>query len=505
MTCASGSIPREVEAALLLGAIAAGGATLILVTGPRGAGKTHLVRSVLAGIDLPTVHLDTAFGDEAAMRRSLEREAREVLGDLPEVPRPGLLPVPGAGVAWVRLLDGVFAGLSAGPGGVLVLDGLEALRDGRRRLGRELAEAMGPIRRAGGALRLVLVGRDPERFADWVGEDGALGPPEVHVEVGAVPFREAGWRHGARDGADAFAHWAVFGDHTRHLAPHIRPAAGPVEAPPGRTPTGAEPGVDALGEAVVRRILDPAGDLFDAPLRWLETAFQAPGRYAAILSAVAEEDREWGGIAGALGAEVGNRIAPYLRRLEAEGLLDVQRPLDAPPRSRRSRYAPRDPFTAFWFGQVLPHRSALLRLGPERVWAERIRPSLQPHLDRWLPEAARRWLRFHARELMPAEAREAGGLWGGVAELEVVGRLTNGQICYGMCQRGSGTADVGLLDRLHNAMAATRYGIGREVRTPLVFVQGPASEPLRRGLLGDPPGSLVTLDTLMGAPSGGTA
>jgi uncharacterized protein len=453
------------------------------VVGIRGAGKTALVAELCRGIELPTVHMVAPPEGEAALRAGLAEEARAVLGDLPLVERPELLPTGDPGVAWVRLLDSIVEALRRRGGGILVLDGVEAFGRARRRLPGEVAESW---RRVAGwdlPLHLVLVARSRQGLEGWPGGGREEMEDADPVEFQGLPYRTAGWLHRPASARDAFRFWALFGDHPGHLA-------------------GTEPG-ESLEEAVARRVLGPAGDLHDAPLRRLEATFQAPQRYLAVLRVLAEGEQSWGTLASRMGEGSGNRLAPYLQRLTEEGLIRVRRPLGSSKRSRDRRYGLADPFLGFWFHVVLPRRSALLRLGPEGFWEQECRPRLQEHLDRWMPEAARRWLQEHAPEGLGAPAREVGSIWGAEGpDLDVAGRLTSGMVAYGVVQRGHGEAGLPLLQLLQDRVSATRYGIGREARASLLFLQGAEGEALRRGVARERMARILTMEDLMGTQSG---
>lgn len=479
--------------------------------------------------------------DEGGVLEDLDRLVEATLGTLPPVPRrPEVLPLPGSAHPWLGRIEGVIRALAPrrpvpGPTaevpphpGVLVIDGMEALASARRRLPDELLEIWSRLRDAGLVVHLVGSWRGrPSRAWREEGTEFAL---DLH------PYRKAAWAgmpalQAEGDAPEvAFHRWLLLGQHPRGLPGALAWGArkGGAGEETGRTggdpdavaspdpsfgaapPARPVPGV--VVEEILARVLHPAGDLFDAPLRRLEAMVQAPARYARILQAMAMEGGEvgWGAVAERVGAEAGNRLAPYLRRLEADGWIRVHRPLDGREGGRRRRYVLADPFTAFWFGVVFPVRSLLHRVDPLTLWASHLEPGVSTLRARWLPVLARRWLRAHAAERLGAEAREVGGLWAEEVEVEVAARLTNGQVCYGLTHPGPGPATVEHLELLRGKMAEVRWGIGREVRAPLLFVAGPVSPELRRRVAGDPLAHLLTLADLMGpsptpGPSSGTS
>lgn len=442
-----------------------------------------LLREALAGRG-GVLHWVVPPLEEEGLLGDLERVATLELGSLPEVERPDLLPMPGTGRRWAIRIEGVLRALASRaafegePSGILVVDGAEALLGARARLGEELASLWARNRDAGGTTHLVLAFRGGGHPA-W-GEAAGGEPP---FRPGPVPFREAAARAlpGATDPRDRLDAWMLFGDHPAGLPP----------VPPHPDAT--------LEDEVVRRVLTPGGDLHDAPLRRLEGSLQAPRRYLGILRAMAGGADRWGEIARGAGAEAGNQVAPYLARLEEEGWIELREPLDGRPGGRRRRYLLRDPFSAFWFGHVLPWRSLLAREDPRRIFRERIAPGLDAHRARRLPELALRWLADYAPERLPAPAREVGGLWAGEVEIAPAARLSNGQIVYGACDAGPEPGEA-LLDGLLARMREVRWGIGREARGPVLFVLGAPSEALRRRVAVDPLARILTPAELMEAP-----
>jgi hypothetical protein len=455
------------------------------IHGPAGAGKSALLSRLLAGRGRggrtgpsAVVLRASPLGDEDLLE-DLRRAVLDALGEIPRPRVPGVLPDPGGAPGWREILLGLATrAVPAGRPLVLALDGWDEMVGARRRLPAELAEALEEGRRRGPPLLVVLTLRGE---AD-APELAALPEPLARVRLGPLSLREAARAQGGRGARDAFLRWACLG-------------ALPAQLPPG------DPG-ETWEEAVMKRVLHPRGDLHDAPLARVRSAFRRPARYGSLLRALALGPMEWGWVLRETrGIRTGGQLAPYLQRLEAEGLVVSERPLEAPEDARSRRYRLADPFWAFWMSCVLPARSALLAADPAEVWRKRVLPALPAHLSRWLPLAVREWLGTHAQEVLPAPAREVGGLWGGEAAFDAVAWLTNGQICYVEAPWEEGVAEAALYDDLRARMTETRHGIGREARAPVLVVPGRAHEELRRRVARDPLARLLDLSDLMGRAS----
>jgi hypothetical protein len=447
--------------------------------GLRGSGKSTLLAEALGG--RPCVVLQAAPLGPQDLLEDLRQAIRMEFGELPRPLGPGVLPEPEGRVGWRTLLLGLVDRAASGGRAVrLVLDGWEELVGVHGQLPAQAAEAMDRARRRGAPFQLLVTLEATHPDQD---ELRALGDPLAVVELEALPLRAAARAQGGFEGRDAFLRWACLGGHRAHL-------------PPGLPH-------DDWETAVVERVLKGRGDLHDRPLRWLRERFSRPERYGSLVRALSLGPMEWAPVLeAAAGIRQGGQMAPYLKRLEEEGIAISERPLDAPEGSRKRRYRLSDPFWAFWFSCVLPVRSALVARDPWNVWREGVRPRLEGHLERWLPMAAREWFRDHARERLPAPTRRLGGLWGGEADFDLVAWLTNGQVCYVDAVWKEGPVKDEALADLLGRMKRSRYGIGREARAPILVVSGPVEESLRRRVAAVPLATLITLDDLMGPSDG---
>jgi hypothetical protein len=265
------------------------------------------------------------------------------------------------------------------------------------------------------------------------------------------------------------------------------------------------PGASALLPALASAWLEPGAPLGDDGLRRLAGDLQSPARYLALLVAMAHGARSWRELRQtAAGVDSGAEIGPYLARLESLGRVRTRRSLDAGPRSRRRRYEIADPGLTFWLRTVLPRRSASLGApggddGPVSAY-EAVGRELDQQVEAALPGLVRRHLLLHGEEILPARAREIGGLWGTGYEIPVAGTLRSGAVVYGLTRWSGPPMDEPLDDRLQRGIRETRYGFGREARIRLLVSVPGFTPALRRRAARDPFLLLADLDALL-APS----
>jgi AAA+ ATPase superfamily predicted ATPase len=431
-----------------------------VLSGLPGAGKSSL--ALAAAADLPHVyHRVAPLPDpqqRAAFLASLRRGVAGWRGgggdrggdDAADGGEPATAP------SWEEIFSAAAASVPEGRGAVLVLDDahriespgtrlLPALRNGLRRA-RERQRALHVIL---GAPVDVLAGADV---------DVELAP--LRLRLGPLSFRSAAQLLPGVGALERLRAYSVFGGLPGHLVLLDRSAS--------------------LTTNLRRLVLRSEAPLAEAGLALVERAAQAPGRYIAILSALAAGESDWGGIhAGVSDLTASGQVAPYLKRLEELGLVEVRRSLDAGPRSRSRRYRISDPLLAFWFRFVLPHRERFPTGDAADAVLERLRVELDDHVGSIFPEVCRQHMRHDAIESLGANARECGSLWGSGYDIPVAGILASGAAFYGATAPGSapGRDELSALDR---QIRETRYGFGREARLRILFLPGAPTAALAR-------------------------
>lgn len=248
---------------------------------------------------------------------------------------------------------------------------------------------------------------------------------------------------------------------------------------------------------VQRLIVSPGAPLHGLPPLQLQASVQKPDRYAGILSALAEGGRAWADLYRRDHAFTsGNQLGPYLSALQKLGWVSAEGSLDAPLRSRKRRYRLTDPATAFWYGAVEPVLGRLLAgYSAAQLWRSHLAPIALRLAGERFPFDCRTALLESGDAWIGARAREAGGLWGEGYDLPVAGTLLNGATFYGVCVWGrpATRADA---DAAFRQMRATRYGYGRATRWRVVLTSQGATESLLRKAARDELLTVLPLDAL---------
>ena len=446
------------------------GPSLLLLRGPRRSGRTSLLRTALRGAEADVLWYQAAPLPDPDHRALLSRRLERFVASSSPTRRNGATEAeddsgpPNGTADWPELLRTLAESLYVTHRRVvLVLDDWHRLVEARSHILRHLTEFWLEVRRRGIPLHLVLSSvpgpgvepfHDPENPLErWLDEDIHLGP---------LPYRDVTTLlAGDAPARDRLALYGVFGgwpEVVRQMDPD----------------TGLE-------GSLVGSVLTPGAPLLEWGTDMLLREIQAPARYASILRALGAGARSWGEIReGVPDLGSSGQMAPYIQKLEELEIVEVVRSLDAAPGSRSRRYRIVDPFTAFWFRFVLPNRTEVELGEGERVWQERIQPSLDDHLSLVFPQICRQWVEHYGDDVLPARAREVGSLWGSGYDLEVAGTLANGAVFYGNALWGSGPSRAEVADAVGRQVERSRYGFGRERRHRFVFTDVAPHESLRR-------------------------
>ncbi|MFQ5538298.1 MAG: ATP-binding protein [Gemmatimonadota bacterium] len=428
--------------------------TLVRVTGLPRVGKSEAVQRAVGG--RPVIFFTAPPLPAPDQRRALASvlnpgSGTEALGESPRADGEVDGPPP-----WHELLGAVrsaFASASHGPRSpipVLVVDDAHRLVQARARFFDALRAAMADPAAEVHPFHCVLVAPvldlpSPHRRPPPLRRD-VSEPAESHLSLPPLSFRGALPFLPGRTPRERLLAYSVFGGLPGTLA-HLDPGAG-------------------LNANLRRVVLSPTAPLSMWGLHLLERFFQSPPRYAAALRTLSRGEAEWHVVRTGISDLTGSgQVAPYLKRLQALGAVGVRRSLDARKGGRSRRYHIPDPFLAFWFRFLLEPGVA----GEATAEARTIpRADLEVHAATVFPSVCRAFMEHDAMEVLGANARESGSLWGPGYDLPVAGVLTSGAAYYGKVywRKAPDPDDLAELDA---AIRETRYGFGRERRLRILF------------------------------------
>jgi AAA+ ATPase superfamily predicted ATPase len=152
----------------------------------------------------------------------------------------------------------------------------------------------------------------------------------------------------------------------------------------------AAPFGSALDDAVDALALDPLGPLHMEPDRLLREETPSAMSLRPLLDVIGNGSNRLSEIAGRLGCQATSLSRP-ISRLQELGLVTREVPFgETEKSSKRALYRMSDPFCAFWFRVVAPHRGFLASASPaarKQIWTQ-AKPALVAHTWEVLCRAA---------------------------------------------------------------------------------------------------------------------
>ncbi|MBI3269956.1 MAG: ATP-binding protein [Planctomycetes bacterium] len=242
---------------------------------------------------------------------------------------------------------------------------------------------------------------------------------------------------------------------------------------------------------ITATLLDEYAPLYREPDFLLREELRELEHYYAILLALASGAAPSRVISARTG--IGDRsLHYYLSRLEELGYLARRYPLTGrPPVQRQVRYRLEDPLLRFWFRFVWPNVSLILRLGPNRAFAELVRPELEAYWGSCFERLCREALpALHAAEGVAA-ACEIGEYWDAATQIDLVALRNDGWTEIGECKWGAVRSTRALAAELEARVAGypheRKASLGRRIftRNRLDAVPAAAAAPVRLHCLED--------------------
>lgn len=403
-----GFIGRERELRVLEDAYQGPDAALIPIYGRRRVGKSELVLRFLR--DRPGLYFLGKQAPGPIQLRELQREAARLLDE------PLLADLPPDD--WKRALSTV-VDRWRGPGKlVLALDEFQWTAEGSPELISVLQDLWDRQWRASGRVVLILCG-------SYVGfmERQVLGrrSPLFGRRTAQIHLKPFGFREAARFHPD----WA------------------PADVARARFVCGGMPLYLRLFEPrrsvdwnIRHALLDEYAPLHREPDFLLREELRDVESYHAVLLALASGQVRAADVAREAGLPE-RSLHYYLQQLSELGYVGRRHPLtEGRPAARHVRYVIEDPLLRFWFRFVFPNLSFLRASGPERTFADRIRPELDAWWGACFEGLCREALAdLYAREGVAA-TYEIGEYWSKEAQIDVVGLRDDHWTDLGECKWG---------------------------------------------------------------------
>ena len=192
----------------------------------------------------------------------------------------------------------------------------------------------------------------------------------------------------------------------------------------------------SVEQNLVTRVLDESAALAREPEFLLHAELRDLVPYHSVLMALAQGKSSPAQLAKSTGIDV-RGLNYHLNTLVELGYVQRRYPVsEAEPSTRSVRYALDDSLLRFWFRFVFPHQSVLRLLGPERGFAEVVRPELDAYFGRCFERLCRESLPL----LYLGEGIRApfivGEYWGADVQVDVVGVRQDNWTDLGECKWG---------------------------------------------------------------------
>lgn len=200
----------------------------------------------------------------------------------------------------------------------------------------------------------------------------------------------------------------------------------------------------SIEQNITARILDDLSMLSREPEFLLREELRDLMPYHAVLMALAQGKTAPAQLSSTTGIDV-RGLNYHLNTLVELGYVQRRYPLTGiKPAVRSVRYALDDPFLRFWFRFVFPHQSVLKLLGPQRGFAEVIKPGIDAYYGRCFERLCRECLPMIYHDEGVRAAFECGEYWDKDVQIDVVGVRQDGWTDLGECKWG----DVGSMSAL---------------------------------------------------------
>jgi hypothetical protein len=196
-------------------------------------------------------------------------------------------------------------------------------------------------------------------------------------------------------------------------------------------------GARSVEQNLIHQVLDEQAALAREPEFLLREELRDLVPYHSVLMALAQGKSSPAQLTKSTGIDV-RGLNYHLNTLVELGYVQRRYPVtEGEPSTRSVRYALDDPLLRFWFRFVFPHQSVLRLLGPQRGFAEIVRPELDAYFGRCFERLCRESLpRLYLREGVRAPFT-VGEYWDAEVQVDVVGVRQDNWTDLGECKWGN--------------------------------------------------------------------
>ncbi|MGO7349836.1 ATP-binding protein [Rhizobium ruizarguesonis] len=413
--------------------------SLVILYGRRRVGKSRFLREL--GKSRKEIYFQATRVSSLLNLEQFKIEVANVLGALPVLES---LP------SWEGVFYYIAEHTRNNPGLLITIDEFPYLLDGDPALPSILQKFWDSGAPADGGLKLILCGSSISQMQDLLAERNPLyGRQTLSLDMKQLPLTDVARFFPKYDAEAIISTYAIFGG-----IPHYLQLCNP-DVP--------------LKDNVVKLLLTETGTLVDEPNTLLQTELHEPGFYSSVLAAIADGCNTTSKIASRLGVKV-EKITPYAAKLVALHLISNTKSLDVDEKVRNRRFRLDDSLISFWHRFVRPSLTAISGGFGEEVYRHVVAPGFSEYMGIAFEAIALEYARIHIQEKLGLPAKELGQIWGhSDFDIDVAGRLLNGEYFYGECKWTNADIDMGHLRQLRERSERTRYGRGTAGKHFLLF------------------------------------
>lgn len=196
---------------------------------------------------------------------------------------------------------------------------------------------------------------------------------------------------------------------------------------------------------IIENILNQYSPLFKEPDFLIREELRDVTNYYAILYAIASGKKYHKEISNQTDIE-SRGLQYYLKQLMEIGYIKKRYPLSTqPPSTKDVLYDLEDPLLRFWFRYIYPNTSYLAHVGGERVFKDRVKPTLQAYFGSCFERLCRDSIPKIYEKMGVHANYEIGEFWNKNLQIDVVSIRDDRWIDIGECKWGNITSEKSLI------------------------------------------------------------